>query len=129
MHQVFISYNNADRRLVDELSRAWKAPVTTPGFYDRDSRVGFNYMDYVGALISECQAMVLLISPLSVESQQVTREVIRACEENKFVLPVLCGMTYAQFQKLASHLAPGAGGNRGTGVAAARHFGHLAAPG
>ncbi len=101
MHQVFISYNNADRRLVDELSQSLEGAGYNTWFYDRDSRVGFNYMDYVGALISECQAMVLLISPLSVESQQVTREVIRACEENKFVLPVLCGMTYAQFQKLA----------------------------
>src|SRR5579872_2971207 len=101
MHQVFISYNNADRRLVDELSQSLEGAGYSTWFYDRDSRIGFNYMDYVGALISECQAMVLLISPLSVESQQVTREVIRACEENKFVLPVLCGMTYAQFQKLA----------------------------
>lgn len=101
MHQVFISYNNADRRLVDELSQSLEGAGYSTWFYDRDSRIGFNYMDYVGALISECQAMVLLISPLSVESQQVTREVVRACEENKFVLPLLCGMTYAQFQKLA----------------------------
>ena len=101
MHQVFISYNNADRRLVDDLSQSLEGAGYSTWFYDRDSRIGFNYMEYVGALISECQAMVLLISPLSVESEQVTREVVRACEENKFVLPVLCGMTYAQFQKMA----------------------------
>jgi len=101
MHQVFISYNNADQRLVDELSQSLEGAGYSTWFYDRDSRIGFNYMEYVGALISECQAMVLLISPLSVESEQVTREVMRACEENKFILPVLCGMTYAQFQKMA----------------------------
>ena len=101
MHQVFISYNNADRRLVDELSQGLEAAGYSTWYYDRDSRVGFNYMEYVGALISECQAVALLISPMSVESAQVTREVIRASEETKFILPVLCGMTYAQFQKMA----------------------------
>jgi hypothetical protein len=101
MHQVFISYNNADRRLVDELSHCLEAAGYSTWYYDRDTRVGFNYMDYVGAQIVESQAMVLLISPLSVESMQVNREVMRACEENKFVLPVLCGLNYAQFQKIA----------------------------
>lgn len=101
MHQVFISYNNADRRLVDELSQGLEAAGYSTWYYDRDTKVGFNYMDYVGAQIVESQAMVLLISPLSVESNQVNREVMRACEENKFVLPVLCGLTYAQFQKMA----------------------------
>ncbi|HLG96954.1 MAG TPA: AAA-like domain-containing protein [Bryobacteraceae bacterium] len=101
MHQVFISYNNADRCLVDQLSEGLEAAGYSTWFYDRDSRVGFNYMEYVGALISDCQAVVLLISPSSVDSAQVTREVIRASEETKFILPVLCGMTYAQFQKMA----------------------------
>jgi AAA domain-containing protein/TIR domain-containing protein len=101
MHQVFISYNNADRRLVDELSQGLEAAGYSTWYYDRDTRVGFNYMDYVGAQIVEAEAMVLLISPVSVESMQVNREVMRACEENKFVLPVLCGLTYAQFQKMA----------------------------
>jgi AAA-like domain/TIR domain len=101
MHQVFISYNNADRRLVDELSQALEAAGYSTWYYDRDTKVGFNYMDYVGAQIVEADAMVLLISPLSVESMQVNREVMRACEENKFVLPVLCGLNYAQFQQKA----------------------------
>jgi hypothetical protein len=101
MHPVFISYNNADRHLASELSLCLESAGYTTWYYDRDTQVGFNYMDYVGTSIVECSAMVLLISPLSVHSAQVTREVMRACEENKFILPLLCGMTYAEFQKQA----------------------------
>src|SRR5579863_5868200 len=101
MYQVFISYKDADRGLADEVARGLEADGFVTWYYDRDSRVGFNYMEYCGELIAECQAMVLLITPRSVVSTQVTREVIRASEENKRILPVLCGLTYAQFQEAA----------------------------
>jgi hypothetical protein len=101
MYQVFISYKDADRVLADEVARGLEADGYVTWYYDRDSRVGFNYMEYCGDLIAECQAMVLLISPRSVLSRQVEREVIRASEENKRILPVLCGLSYAQFQEAA----------------------------
>jgi hypothetical protein len=101
MQQVFISYRNTDRTLAIELSQSLEAAGFTTWYYERDTRAGFNYMEYVGELIAGCQAMVLLISAQSVLSGQVTREVIRACEENKYVLPVLCGMNYEQFQTAA----------------------------
>src|SRR5579871_4309556 len=101
MYQVFISYKDADRALADQVARGLEADGYVTWYYDRDSRVGFNYMEYCGELIAECQAMVLLISPRSVASTQVTREVIRASEENKRILPVLCGLSYAQFQEAA----------------------------
>ncbi len=101
MYQVFISYKDADRALAGEVARGLEADGYVTWYYDRDSRVGFNYMEYCGELIAECQAMVLLISPRSVVSKQVEREVIRASEEDKRILPVLCGLSYAQFQDAA----------------------------
>ncbi len=101
MHQVFISYQNADRELTEQLARGLEAAGFATWYYDRDSRVGFNYMEYLTEVIVGCQAMVLLISPHSVQSRQVEREVIRASEENRHILPVLCGINYAQFQQAA----------------------------
>ena len=101
MHQVFISYQNADRDLTEQLARGLEAAGFATWYYDRDSRVGFNYMEYLTEVIVECRAMVLLISPHSVQSAQVQREVIRASEENRRILPVLCGINYAQFQQAA----------------------------
>ena len=101
MHQVFISYKESDRRLAKQLSEGLEGAGFTTWDYDRDSRVGFNYMEYCGELIAQCQAMVLLISPQSVQSGQVTRELIRASEEDKHILPILCGLSYEQFQKSA----------------------------
>src|SRR5258706_12831075 len=43
--------------------------------------------------------MVLLSSPMSVQSGQVTGEVMRASEEDKHILPVLGGLPYEQSQK------------------------------
>ena len=101
MHQVFISYQNADCELTEQLARGLEAAGYATWYYGRDSRVGFNYMQYLTELIEECQAMVLLISPHSVQSRQVEREVIRASEENRHILPVLCGISYPEFQKPA----------------------------
>jgi hypothetical protein len=77
MHQVFISYKESDRRLANDLAQGLEAAGYTTWNYDRDSRIGFNYMEYCGELIAQCKAMVLLISPMSVQSGQVTREVMR----------------------------------------------------
>ena len=101
MHQIFLSYKESDRRLANDLAQGLEAAGYTTWNYDRDSRIGFNYMEYCGELIAQCQAMVLLISPMSIQSGQVTREVIRASEEDKHILPVLSGITYEQFQKAA----------------------------
>ena len=101
MHQVFISYRETDRTLAEDLARGLESAGFVTWYYGRDSRVGFNYMEYLGELIAECNAVVLLISEHSVASHQVTREIMRACEEDKFVMPVLCGLNYDQFQKLA----------------------------
>jgi nucleotide-binding universal stress UspA family protein len=101
MHQIFISYKESDRRLANEIAQGLEAAGYTTWNYDRDGRIGFNYMEYCGELIAQCQAMVLLISPQSIQSGQVTREVMRASEEDKHILPVLCGISYEQFQKSA----------------------------
>ncbi len=87
--------------MASELAQSLESAGYTAWRYDRDGRIGFNYMEYCGELIAECNAIVLLITPLSVQSAQVTREVIRGSEENKHFLPVLCGITYQQFQKTA----------------------------
>src|SRR5580700_4533355 len=123
MHPVFISYNNADRHLASELSLGLEAAGYTTWYYDRDTQVGFNYMDYVGTSIVECSAMVLLISPLSVHSAQVTREVMRACEENKFILPLL-RHDVRRFSEAGADLAAGPGWDRGRGTAGRGDYGH-----
>jgi hypothetical protein len=70
VHQVFISYKEADKALAQDLSLGLEAAGFVTWYYGRDTRVGFNYMEYVGELIAECRAMVLLISAHSVASAQ-----------------------------------------------------------
>ena len=102
MRQIFISYEKSDQTLATEFSQHLEAEGYTTWQYGRDSQIGFNYMQYVEEFIAECQALLLLVSHVSVQSGQVKREVIRASEEEKHILPVLCGgLTYEQFKKEA----------------------------
>ncbi len=55
----------------------------------------------MGDAIEQCQAVVLIISPQSVGSNQVTTEVVRAHEANKAFLPLLNGISHEEFQSRA----------------------------
>ena len=52
MHQIFISYKESDRRLANDLAQGLEAAGYTTWNYDRDSRIGFNYMEYCGEFIA-----------------------------------------------------------------------------
>ena len=65
--------------------------------YEIDSVPGLSYLLQTGQAIDESQAFLLLISARSVESRQVTQEVIRAHENGKLCIPVLRDISHAEF--------------------------------
>src|SRR5688572_2206874 len=99
MKQIFISYVEED----GEVARAIAAGLEKAGYptwyYERDSLAGANYLWQTGEAIEQARALLLLISPASIGSRQVTSEVVRAYECGKLFLPVLHGLSHAEFQK------------------------------
>ena len=102
MSHIFISYVEEDSSLVQEVAEGLEASGYKTWYYERDSVPGLSYLEQMGEAIDDAQAMVLVISPQSVTSRQVTTEVVRAHEQAKPFIPLLHGLSHAEFQERQS---------------------------
>ncbi len=99
MADVFISYAHQDGEIVKELSPALEAAGYTTWYYEDKGAIGASYLRQIDREIESCHAMVVVISPDSIESDQVSKEVVRAHESRKKFVPVRRDITHAEFQK------------------------------
>jgi hypothetical protein len=99
MSQIFISHVEEDARIALDIAQGLEAAGYRTWYYERDSAPGLSYLLQIDRAILESQVVVLVISPQSVHSHQVTKEVVRAHESGKAFLPVLCGISHAKFQE------------------------------
>jgi class 3 adenylate cyclase/tetratricopeptide (TPR) repeat protein len=99
MSHLFISHIEEDNALARELATGLEADGYSTWHYQRDTVPGAPYLLQVGKAIEECGAVVLIVSPKSLESNQVTSEVVRAFECGKHFIPVLCGITDSEFKE------------------------------
>lgn len=99
MADVFISYAEEDIGVVLKIAEGLEAAGYTTWHYSRDSVPGLAYLIQVGQAIDEAKALLLVISPHSLDSHQVTNEVVRAYEAKKPFIPVLADVTHDHFQK------------------------------
>src|SRR5215831_11898894 len=91
---AFISYSRTDREYVVELAQALaRAGVST--WYDYEIQVGDQFPLRIQKAIDDCSAFILVLSPESVASKWVQRELARAARLDKPLLPLLlrpCGV-------------------------------------
>jgi TolB-like protein len=95
---VFLSHVAEDRDLMLRLAQAIEQAGFSTWYYERDCIPGPSYLLQTGEAVEQCDVFLVLVSPNSLGSHQVTREVVRAHESNKASIPVLCGVTHAEFQ-------------------------------
>jgi hypothetical protein len=98
MADVFISHIEEDRRVALEIASGIEAAGYSTWYYERDCDPGFSYLVQIYQAIQQSAAVVLVISTKSLNSKQVTSEVVVAHESGKHFVPVLYGMTHADFQ-------------------------------
>lgn len=98
MSDVFISHAEPDEAVARALAAGLEEAGYTTWYYERDSVPGPSYLIQTGQAIEAARAVVLLISMNAVVSHQVTKEVVRAHEAGKPFIPVLCGLSHAEFQ-------------------------------
>lgn len=98
MGSVFISHVEADHELAIEIAEGLEAAGFTTWYYERDSDPGPSYLIQIHHAIEKCVALVLLISPNSIESHQMTKEVVRANDLGKPFIPVRANISHAEFQ-------------------------------
>ncbi len=98
MSDVFISHVEEDKDVALEIARALNAAGYTTWCYEEDNDPGVSYLTQIGEAIEACHAVVLVISPESLGSDQVTREVEFSHDSRKRLIPVLRGISHVEFQ-------------------------------
>jgi TIR domain len=97
-HDIFISHVEEDSAIAIELAGAFEQAGFRSWYYERDCLPGPHYLLQVPAAIDEASVLVVIISPHSLSSHQVTSEVVRAYEAGKSFVPLLLGITHSEFQ-------------------------------
>jgi TIR domain len=99
MSQIFISHVEEDAQIALDIAQGLEAAGYRTWYYERDSDPGPSYLLQIDRALLDSQVVVLIISPQSIRSHQVTKEVVLAHESGKAFLPVLCGLSHAEFQE------------------------------
>jgi hypothetical protein len=99
MPDVFISYVEEDGRIADQIAQGLQAARYSTWHYEQNGLPGSDYLETIGAVIDAAQAIVIIISARSLQSQQVYRELVRAAENGKALFPLLYGIKHEQFQE------------------------------
>ena len=105
MAQVFISHVHEDGAVSDGIATGLTAEGFSCWSYERDSVPGLSYVDQILEAIAEASAVIFIVSPASLNSRQMDIEVVRAHESNKHLLPVLVGLSHAEFREHKSSWA------------------------
>jgi len=98
MSDVFIAHVEEDAAVALEIALGLEEAGYTTWCYEVDSVPGPSYLIQTGQAVEQAKVLVLVISPHSVGSRQVTREVVRAHETGKEFVPVLRDITHIEFQ-------------------------------
>jgi hypothetical protein len=96
---VFISYAHHDSDVVKELSPALESAGYSTWYYEDKGAIGASYLLQIDQEIERCSAVIVVISPDSVASDQVSKEVVRAHEARKKFIPVRRDITHEEFQR------------------------------
>jgi hypothetical protein len=98
MSDVFICHAEEDTDVVLEIARNLEAVGYSVWYYERDSFIGVDYLDQVDREIAGCQAVVVVLSAVSLSSQEVEDEVKWARKYGKPRLPIMKGISWDEFQ-------------------------------
>jgi serine/threonine protein kinase len=95
----YLCHAGENSPLARQLAQAIERLGCSTWRYEQDALPGISFVAQMGAAIAHCDAVVLMISPASIGSPDVGREVQEAHHLGRPFLPVLLGMTRGEFQR------------------------------
>ena len=98
MSDVFVSHVEEDADIALKITLGLEEAGYATWCYEVDNIPGPSYLLQTGNAIQRAKAIVLVISPHSLGSNQITREVVRGHETGTFFVPVLHDITHEEFQ-------------------------------
>src|SRR5260370_39538062 len=99
MRRSFVSHVEEDAGIALAVARGLEAAGYTTWYYEAHSSAGPSYLVQIDEALQSCEAMVLVISLKSLQAWQVEKEVERAHESGKPIIPLLKGIQHEALQK------------------------------
>ncbi|RJP29406.1 MAG: TIR domain-containing protein [Actinobacteria bacterium] len=99
MGNIFISHVIADEPLMREIAQGLEEDGYTAWFFERDVLPGTSYLIQITRAIECCDALVLLVTPAALSSDQVSKEVVGAFERKIPFIPVLIGVRPSELKE------------------------------
>lgn len=97
MPLVFISYDCTDSDVAVHLAAFLKKSGFSTWIYEEDSLPGPSYLEQISQNIRDSDVVIIVISRESLQSRHVKKELFRAYELGKGLLPILRDVTHAEF--------------------------------
>jgi hypothetical protein len=94
---IFISHVEENRGTAEEIARGLQEQGYEAWSYETDTLPGPTYLSQVVDAIESASAMILIISPESLGSHQVAREIDVAHEMDRPIIPVLKDITHEKY--------------------------------
>ncbi|WP_339743720.1 toll/interleukin-1 receptor domain-containing protein [uncultured Rubinisphaera sp.] len=98
MSLVFFSYAEEDQKLATEISDHLLKKNVLSWCFTRDSILGVEYTDQIPDAMTKANLVVLLISKHSIASPEVKKEIQLSHIKRLSIVPILIGMTSAEYQ-------------------------------
>src|SRR5919199_4885383 len=98
MSYVFISNVEEDAAPAQQLAAGLEEAGYTTWFYERDSLPGPPYVTQILEAIAQSTVMIVLVSPATLGSWQVDREIFQAFETGKHMIPLLVGLAHEELR-------------------------------
>lgn len=99
MAEIFVSHIEEDADLALRIALELEQAGLSTWCYEIDSLPGPSYLIQTGRAIEASKAVVLVISRAALLSTQVAKEVVRAHESAKPIVPILRNLSHADFQR------------------------------
>jgi hypothetical protein len=96
MGLIFISHAEKDLHTVNEIVKGLEEAGYQIWYFERDMVPGTSYITQIAQAIEQCQAVVLVVSSNSLDSDRVAKEVLGASESCKPSFPVLVDLAPPQ---------------------------------
>ena len=97
---IFISYAEKDGEIAVQLAIELESHGYTTWYYDRDSRILESWIKQICQAIDGAVAIAIVISPNCFRSYEMDKEIIHAHKKQKRFIPILCGLSHAEFQEM-----------------------------
>jgi len=96
---VYVCHAGEDSELACDLAAALEREGFSTWYYERDALPGISYVAQCADAIRRCESFLLMLSPHSLTSRDVTTEVRQAYQGNRRFLPILVDLSQAEFQR------------------------------